>query len=81
VTEPSDLPVPSPLEAKDRLEQALFEIRRVIAGQDDINPPPPRLRSRELRRDRLSRRGRLDRRHLGSALDSNARLPHRLQGR
>jgi MoxR-like ATPase len=25
---------PSPLEAKDRLEQALFEIRRVIAGQD-----------------------------------------------
>jgi MoxR-like ATPase len=35
VTEqPSDLAVPSPLEAKDRLEQALFEIRRVIAGQD-----------------------------------------------
>jgi MoxR-like ATPase len=30
----SDLPVPSPPEAKDRLEQALFEIRRVIAGQD-----------------------------------------------
>jgi MoxR-like ATPase len=30
---PSD-PVPSPAEAKDRLEQALFEIRRVIAGQD-----------------------------------------------
>jgi MoxR-like ATPase len=27
-------PLPSPLEAKDRLEQALFEIRRVIAGQD-----------------------------------------------
>jgi MoxR-like ATPase len=25
---------PSPTEAKDRLEQALFEIRRVIAGQD-----------------------------------------------
>jgi MoxR-like ATPase len=36
VTEPSDLPVPSPLEAKDRLEQALFEIRRVIAGQDEM---------------------------------------------
>jgi MoxR-like ATPase len=34
VTEPNDLPVPSPAEAKDRLEQALFEIRRVIAGQD-----------------------------------------------
>jgi len=35
VTEPqNDLPVPSPTEAKDRLEQALFEIRRVIAGQD-----------------------------------------------
>ena len=27
-------PVPSPPEAKERLEQALFEIRRVIAGQD-----------------------------------------------
>jgi MoxR-like ATPase len=26
--------VPTPAEAKDRLEQALFEIRRVIAGQD-----------------------------------------------
>src|SRR5216117_1368930 len=37
VTEqPTDLPVPSPVEAKDRLEQALFEIRRVIAGQDDM---------------------------------------------
>jgi len=37
VTEPrTDLPVPSPTEAKDRLEQALFEIRRVIAGQDDM---------------------------------------------
>ena len=36
MTEPSDLPVPSPLEAKDRLEQALFEIRRVIAGQDEM---------------------------------------------
>jgi MoxR-like ATPase len=35
VTEPQNhLPVPSPTEAKDRLEQALFEIRRVIAGQD-----------------------------------------------
>jgi MoxR-like ATPase len=32
--EQSDLAVPSPTEAKDRLEQALFEIRRVIAGQD-----------------------------------------------
>src|SRR6266516_829620 len=37
VTEqPIDPPVPSPLEAKDRLEQALFEIRRVIAGQDEM---------------------------------------------
>jgi MoxR-like ATPase len=37
VNEPrTDLPVPSPTEAKDRLEQALFEIRRVIAGQDDM---------------------------------------------
>jgi len=35
VTEPSqDLPELSPAEAKERLEQALFEIRRVIAGQD-----------------------------------------------
>src|SRR5256714_8356882 len=34
VNEPTDLPVPLPAEAKDRLEQALFEIRRVIAGQD-----------------------------------------------
>jgi MoxR-like ATPase len=35
VTEqPSSVVVPSPPEAKDRLEQALFEIRRVIAGQD-----------------------------------------------
>src|SRR6188472_1428857 len=33
-TEESSGPVPSPAEAKDRLEQALFEIRRVIAGQD-----------------------------------------------
>jgi MoxR-like ATPase len=29
-----DPPVPSPAEAKERLEQALFEVRRVIAGQD-----------------------------------------------
>src|SRR4051812_44546336 len=37
VTEqPTDLLVPSPAEARDRLEQALFEIRRVIAGQDDM---------------------------------------------
>ena len=36
MTEQTDLPVPSPTEAKDRLEQALFEIRRVIAGQDDM---------------------------------------------
>src|ERR671916_643102 len=35
VTEPAAEPaVPSPAEAKERLEQALFEIRRVIAGQD-----------------------------------------------
>ena len=32
--QPQDLPSLSPAEAKDRLEQALFEIRRVIAGQD-----------------------------------------------
>jgi MoxR-like ATPase len=37
VTEqPTDLPVTSPTEVKERLEQALFEIRRVIAGQDDM---------------------------------------------
>jgi len=30
----NDVPSPSPAEAQDRLEQALFEIRRVIAGQD-----------------------------------------------
>jgi MoxR-like ATPase len=30
----ADPAVPSPAEAKERLEQALFEIRRVIAGQD-----------------------------------------------
>jgi len=35
VTEQSDdVVVPSPQEAKEQLEQALFEIRRVIAGQD-----------------------------------------------
>jgi MoxR-like ATPase len=32
----SGLAVPSPAEAKERLEQALFEIRRVIAGQDEM---------------------------------------------
>ena len=30
----TELPTPSPTEAQERLEQALFEIRRVIAGQD-----------------------------------------------
>src|SRR4051812_11553219 len=30
----NELPSPSPAEAQERLEQALFEIRRVIAGQD-----------------------------------------------
>jgi MoxR-like ATPase len=34
VSDATDLPVPQPAEAKDRLEQALYEIRRVIAGQD-----------------------------------------------
>src|SRR5438552_12699114 len=34
--ERSDVPVPSPAEAKDRLEQALLDVRRVIAGQDDM---------------------------------------------
>ena len=32
--ETQDVAVPSPQDAKERLEQALFEIRRVIAGQD-----------------------------------------------
>ncbi|MFL5969328.1 MAG: AAA family ATPase [Gaiellaceae bacterium] len=32
----SELSQPSPAEAQERLEQALFEIRRVIAGQDDM---------------------------------------------
>jgi MoxR-like ATPase len=37
VTEPRDeRPSPAPVEARERLEQALFEIRRVIAGQDDM---------------------------------------------
>jgi MoxR-like ATPase len=37
VTEPrTDLPSVSPADAKERLEQALFEIRRIIAGQDDM---------------------------------------------
>ena len=31
---PPDGPTPTPLEAKEQLEQAMFEIRRVIAGQD-----------------------------------------------
>jgi MoxR-like ATPase len=35
VNEPrTDRPVPTPAEAKEQLQQALFEIRRVIAGQD-----------------------------------------------
>jgi MoxR-like ATPase len=33
-TQPDEVPALSPAEAKDRLEQALFEIRRVIAGQE-----------------------------------------------
>jgi MoxR-like ATPase len=32
----TDPAVPTPYEAKERLEQALFEIRRVIAGQDEM---------------------------------------------
>jgi MoxR-like ATPase len=31
-----DLAAPSPQEAKEQLEQALFEIKRVIAGQDEM---------------------------------------------
>jgi MoxR-like ATPase len=31
---PDERPVPAPAEAQERLEQALFEIRRVITGQD-----------------------------------------------
>ena len=33
---PDDRPSPQPTEARDRLEQALFEVRRVIAGQDEM---------------------------------------------
>jgi MoxR-like ATPase len=32
----TDLPVPTPAESKERLEQALFEIRRVISGQEEM---------------------------------------------
>src|SRR5260370_27356517 len=34
VKQANNVPPPAPEEAKERLEQALFEIRRVIAGQD-----------------------------------------------
>jgi MoxR-like ATPase len=34
--EPTEAALPTPADAKDRLEQALFEIRRVIAGQDTM---------------------------------------------
>ena len=34
--ETPDVAVPSPQDAKEQLEQALFEIRRVIAGQDEM---------------------------------------------
>ena len=34
MTENVDRPAPTPEQAQERLEQALFEIRRVIAGQD-----------------------------------------------
>src|SRR6202165_5246061 len=34
VTTPQDAALPAPAHAKERLEQALCEIRRVIAGQD-----------------------------------------------
>ena len=34
--ETQDVAVPSPQDAKEQLEQALFEIRRVIAGQDEM---------------------------------------------
>ena len=33
-TQPDQIPVPEPAQAKEQLEKALFEIRRVIAGQD-----------------------------------------------
>jgi MoxR-like ATPase len=32
----TDLPVPTAAESKERLEQALFEIRRVISGQEEM---------------------------------------------
>jgi MoxR-like ATPase len=34
MTETADLPRPTPEQAQEQLEQALFEIRRIIAGQD-----------------------------------------------
>ena len=34
--QPTEEPTLAPAEAKERLEQALFEIRRVIAGQDEM---------------------------------------------
>ena len=34
MTENVDLPAPTPEQAQEQLEQALFEIRRIIAGQD-----------------------------------------------
>ncbi len=36
MTEQQDPSAPSPAQARERLEQALFEIRRVIAGQDGM---------------------------------------------
>src|SRR6187549_564037 len=36
MTENVDTAAPTPTEAQEQLEQALFEIRRVIAGQDDM---------------------------------------------
>src|ERR687895_328054 len=32
----TDPPVPTPAESKERLQQALFEIRRIIAGQEEM---------------------------------------------
>ena len=34
MTETAEQPRPTPEEAREQLEQALFEIRRIIAGQD-----------------------------------------------
>ena len=34
MTENADRPLPTPEQAQEQLEQALFEIRRIIAGQD-----------------------------------------------